>query len=83
MLAVHADWSLDARKRWQTRAKRRNTAWEITAPEPVGDIATWMARLRAEARGPVALGVDLPLGLPRGVNNLWTKGGLHYAPPLR
>jgi general L-amino acid transport system substrate-binding protein len=24
-----------------------------------------------------------PLGLPRGVNNLWTKGGLMYSPPLR
>ena len=66
MLAVHADWSLDARKRWQTRAKRTDTAWQIAAPEPVGDLATWMDRLGAAARGPVALGVDLPLGLPRG-----------------
>ena len=24
-----------------------------------------------------------PIGLPRGVNNLWTKGGLMYAPPIR
>jgi general L-amino acid transport system substrate-binding protein len=24
-----------------------------------------------------------PIGIPRGVNNLWTKGGLHYAPPIR
>lgn len=24
-----------------------------------------------------------PLGLPRGVNNLWTKGGIMYAPPVR
>ena len=24
-----------------------------------------------------------PLNLPRGVNNLWTKGGLMYAPPIR
>jgi general L-amino acid transport system substrate-binding protein len=23
------------------------------------------------------------LGVPRGVNNLWTKGGLQYAPPMR
>jgi len=23
------------------------------------------------------------LGVPRGINNVWTKGGLHYAPPLR
>jgi general L-amino acid transport system substrate-binding protein len=24
-----------------------------------------------------------PIGIPRGVNNLWNNGGLHYAPPLR
>jgi general L-amino acid transport system substrate-binding protein len=24
-----------------------------------------------------------PIGIPRGVNRLWTQGGLHYAPPLR
>jgi general L-amino acid transport system substrate-binding protein len=24
-----------------------------------------------------------PLGVPRGINALWTKGGLQYAPPMR
>jgi general L-amino acid transport system substrate-binding protein len=24
-----------------------------------------------------------PMGIPRGINNLWTKGGLQYAPPMR
>ena len=24
-----------------------------------------------------------PLGIPRGPNNLWQQGGLHYAPPIR
>jgi general L-amino acid transport system substrate-binding protein len=24
-----------------------------------------------------------PLGVPRSLNQLWTKGGLQYAPPLR
>jgi general L-amino acid transport system substrate-binding protein len=24
-----------------------------------------------------------PMGVPRGINNLWNKGGLHYAPPMR
>jgi general L-amino acid transport system substrate-binding protein len=23
------------------------------------------------------------LGVPRGINAVWTKGGLHYAPPMR
>lgn len=30
-----------------------------------------------------SLGPNSPLGIPRGANNLWTKGGLQYAPPLR
>jgi general L-amino acid transport system substrate-binding protein len=29
------------------------------------------------------VGPKTPLNLPRGVNNLWTKGGLMYAPPVR
>jgi general L-amino acid transport system substrate-binding protein len=28
------------------------------------------------------MGPKTPVGLPRGVNNLWTKGGLMYAPPM-
>jgi general L-amino acid transport system substrate-binding protein len=29
------------------------------------------------------LGAGSPLHLDRGVNALWTNGGLMYAPPLR
>jgi general L-amino acid transport system substrate-binding protein len=29
------------------------------------------------------LGPKTPLNLPRGVNNLWNKGGLMYSPPVR
>ncbi|MEL6316263.1 MAG: amino acid ABC transporter substrate-binding protein [Pseudomonadota bacterium] len=29
------------------------------------------------------VGPNTPLALPRGVNALWTKGGLMYAPPIR
>jgi general L-amino acid transport system substrate-binding protein len=29
------------------------------------------------------LGPDTPIGLERGLNNLWTEGGLLYAPPYR
>jgi general L-amino acid transport system substrate-binding protein len=24
-----------------------------------------------------------PMGVQRGINNIWTKGGLQYAPPIR
>jgi len=29
------------------------------------------------------VGKDTPLKIDRGLNNLWTKGGLQYAPPIR
>ena len=29
------------------------------------------------------VGTASPLGIERGLNRLWTKGGLHYAPPIR
>ncbi|MBV8184477.1 MAG: amino acid ABC transporter substrate-binding protein, partial [Hyphomicrobiales bacterium] len=29
------------------------------------------------------VGASSPLKLPRGLNNLWTKGGLQYGPPIR
>ena len=65
-LAAHADWSIDPRKRWVAVACRRPGQWVLGPPRPVGDVTTFLARLRDEARGgPVALGVDLPLGVPR------------------
>jgi general L-amino acid transport system substrate-binding protein len=29
------------------------------------------------------VGASTPLAIGRGVNELWSKGGLQYAPPLR
>ncbi|RAI45810.1 amino acid ABC transporter substrate-binding protein [Rhodoplanes roseus] len=29
------------------------------------------------------VGVATPLGIPRGLNHLWTTGGIQYAPPLQ
>jgi general L-amino acid transport system substrate-binding protein len=29
------------------------------------------------------LGTDSPLGIPRGMNQLWNLGGIQYAPPIR
>nr|WP_294514028.1 hypothetical protein [uncultured Rhodopila sp.] len=65
-LAAHADWSIDPRKRWITAARRSGSGWTITAPRPVGDVSTLLSRLTLEAGGgAVALGADLPIGLPR------------------
>jgi hypothetical protein len=65
MIAAHADWSADPRKRWASVARRdRGGAWRAEAPRPVGDPAALLAALLAEGM-PVAFGLDLPLGLPR------------------
>ena len=29
------------------------------------------------------VGIKTPLGIPRGINQLWTAGGIMYAPPIR
>ena len=29
------------------------------------------------------VGVKSRLGIPRGINQLWTNGGIQYAPPIR
>jgi general L-amino acid transport system substrate-binding protein len=29
------------------------------------------------------VGVGSTLGIPRGINQLWSKGGIQYAPPIR
>jgi general L-amino acid transport system substrate-binding protein len=29
------------------------------------------------------VGNRTPLGIPRGMNQLWTAGGIMYAPPIR
>jgi hypothetical protein len=71
MLAAHADWSLHAGKRWVAIAQRDRGRWRLQAPEPVGDVGTFLSRLRARARGgPVALGLDMPIGVPRAYSQL-------------
>ncbi len=65
-LAAHADWSINPGKCWITIAYRSPTGWTLTAPKPVGDPGTLLARLmRQSGNGSVALGIDLPIGLPR------------------
>ena len=67
MIAAHADWSVDPRKRWIAVARHEAGGWRVAAPAPVGDAAHLLGWLREQAAGaPALLGLDLPLGLPRG-----------------
>jgi hypothetical protein len=79
-LAVHADWSIDARKRWMARARRTGAGWRVMAPEPVGQVDGFLASLLAAADGgAVALGLDLPIGVPRAYAARRTEQGfLHF-----
>ena len=48
--------------------------WALRAIKAVGNYGEIFER---------NVGENTPIGLPRGTNNLWTNGGLMYAPPVR
>lgn len=57
--------------------------WRLSI-QPVGDLATLLPRLVGQAGGqPVALGVDFPLGLPRGFAGLHAAGTPDFPSFLR
>lgn len=65
MIAASADWSVAARKRWITLARRQHDRWRLSAARPVGNATALLSALTAEAGGaPVALGLDVPIGVP-------------------
>lgn len=80
MIAAHADWSTDPRKRWVSVARRGARGWRAEAPEPVGEPAAMAAALLADG-APVAIGLDLPLGVPRGFAQGRAEAG--FVPFLR
>ncbi len=65
VLVAHADWGSSPGKRWMARAVLREDRFTAFAPEPVGDPARLLARLRAASGdGPVLVGFDFPIGVP-------------------
>ena len=59
----HADWNVDAKKRWVTRSTRTDTGWQVEAPRPVGNVTAFVSELFSAAP-PVLAGFDFPIGLP-------------------
>jgi general L-amino acid transport system substrate-binding protein len=49
-------------------------AWALSAVRAAGNYAEIYER---------NLGVESRLGIPRGLNQLWSMGGVLYAPPIR
>ncbi len=67
---------------------KRMLGTEGTFGEPMGLTNDWGANVIAKVGnyGEVFdrnIGPDTPLGISRGLNALWTKGGLQYGPPVR
>lgn len=65
-LIVHADWGSDPRKRWMCAAHRVGPdSWEVGPPELVGDLPTFLPRMRRRgAGGGIFVGFDFPIGVP-------------------
>ena len=82
-LVAHADWSKHAGKRWMAVAVPSGTGWDAMV-ELAGDLPTLLDRLRGRAGGaPVALGLDLPIGLPRAYAELHGRGAADFPAFLR
>jgi hypothetical protein len=64
VIAAHADWSTHPAKRWMALARRAG-AWRMEAPRLVGDTSALLPDL-LRGGAPVVLGLDVPLGVPRG-----------------
>jgi hypothetical protein len=62
---VHADWSVNPKRRWLVRIERLEDGWNVHAPELVGDLSTLLDRIKAQTHcGKSLLGLDLPIGAP-------------------
>jgi general L-amino acid transport system substrate-binding protein len=67
---------------------RRLLGVEGNYGEEIGLTKDWAARVvrRVGNYGEVFernVGTKTPLGIPRGINQLWNAGGIMYAPPIR
>ena len=62
---IHADWSVQPRKRWAASAERRGGTWYIDAPDLFGPAHEFLDNISKfnEQRGILA-GFDFPLGFP-------------------
>lgn len=62
---IHADWSVDPRKRWQASAERRDGGWHVSALRPVGTISTFLDKIfRDPGANRTLIGFDFPIGVP-------------------
>lgn len=71
-------------KRWFAAALAVDGGWRVHSPRPVGLVADFLARLSSRAGGgPVALGLDVPIGLPRAYSARHVKDAADFPAFLR
>jgi general L-amino acid transport system substrate-binding protein len=80
--------NIDEMMRSDEPAIRRLVGNEGNYGEKIGLTNDWAARVvrRVGNYGEVferTVGIESPLGIPRGINQLWSAGGILYAPPIR
>jgi hypothetical protein len=65
-LVVHADWSINPKKRWMACASFLDDHYLAYATEQVGDVANFMSRLgnKTGPGGCTIIGFDFPIGIP-------------------
>jgi general L-amino acid transport system substrate-binding protein len=80
--------TIDAAKQSTKPEVKRLVGTEGNYGEQLGLTRDWAARIVAQVGnyGEVFernVGTATKLGIPRGENNLWNRGGIQYAPPIR
>jgi len=80
--------TLDAALKSSRPDVRRLLGLEGDSAEKFGLTKDWAARIIRQVGNYAEvyeknLGTKTPLGIPRGLNQLWTAGGIMYAPPVR
>jgi len=83
-----ASKTIDAAMKSEKPAVKRFVGREGNFGELLGLSNDWAARIIRHVGnyGEVFernVGIGSKLGIPRGINNLWSKGGIQYAPPIR
>lgn len=79
-LVIHADWSAKPGGRWCATARHVGAGWQVTAPEPVGDLEHFRDHLfRTSETASVLAGFDFPIGVPQAYGVLTGFSGFREA----
>lgn len=84
-LVVHADWSVNPKKRWMATAVQNGDRYLAKPPELIGELDDFLLRMQARVKSHdwILLGVDFPIGLPIAyAQKIGVKSYLNFLPQL-